>query len=133
MSTIESPTTLNSDLVRDFVANAHGDLEAVSNALDSEPALANASWDWGGGDWKPGSEPAHMGRRDIPELLLANGARHDVFAAAMVGEVEVVRAILATKPAVRNSLGPHGIPLCAHAETGGEQARPVLELLDSDV
>ena len=132
MSTIESPTTLNSDLVRDFVANAHGDLEAVSNALDSEPALANASWDWGGGDWKPGSEPAHMGRRDIAELLLAHGARLDVFAAAMLGEIDVVRAVLVAHPVARNSLGPHGIPLRAHAEAGGEQARSVVELLDSD-
>ena len=72
-----------------------------------------------------------MGRRDIAELLLTHGARLDVFAAAMLGEVETVRAIPTTHPEVRDAKGPHGIPLRAHAEAGGEQARPVLELLDS--
>jgi hypothetical protein len=130
----ESPPALDSDLVRDFVATAHGDLEAVRNALAGEPALANASWDWGGGDWETGlGAAAHMGRRDIAELLLAHGARLDVFAAAMLGEIEVVRAVLSAQREVRNNLGPHGIPLRAHAEAGGEQARPVLELLDSAV
>jgi hypothetical protein len=71
-----------------------------------------------------------MGRRDIAELLLAHGARLDVFAAAMLGETEVVREIVAAHPEMREAKGPHGIPLRAHAEAGGEQARAVLELLD---
>ena len=134
MAATETPPALDSDLVRDFVANAHGDLEAVCKALGGEPALVNASWDWGGGDWETGlGAAAHMGRRDIAELLLKHGARLDVFAAAMLGELELVRAVLAAHPEVRNSLGPHRIPLRAHAEAGGKQARPVLELLDSDV
>jgi hypothetical protein len=61
--------------------------------------------------------------------LLERGARMDVFAAAMLGETEVVRAMLTSQPSLRDSLGPHGIPLVAHAEKGGEQAREVLELL----
>lgn len=134
MAATETLPALDSDLVREFVANAHGDLEAVRNALAGEPAFANASWDWGGGDWETGlGAAAHMGRRDIAELLLAHGARLDVFAAAMLGETEVVRAVLGSQPEVRDSLGPHGIPLRAHAKAGGEQARSVLELLDSGV
>ena len=134
MAATESPPALDSDLVRDFVAKAHGDLEAVRSALTGEPGLVNASWDWGAGDWETGlGAAAHMGRRDIAELLLAHGARLDVFAAAMLGEIEVVRAVLVAQPEVRNSLGPHGIPLRAHAGAGGERARPVLELLDSEV
>jgi hypothetical protein len=134
MAATETPPALDDDLVREFVANAHGDLEAVRNALAGEPAFANASWDWGGGDWETGlGAAAHMGRRDIAELLLVHGARLDVFAAAMLGETEVVRAVLATRPEVRDSLGPHRIPLRAHAKAGGEQARSVLELLDSGV
>ena len=66
-------------------------------------------------------------------LLLAHGARLDVFAAAMLGETEVVRSVIAAQPEVVNSLGPHGIPLRAHAQAGGEEARSVLELLDSAV
>jgi len=133
MATTETSPALDSDLVREFVANAHGDLDAVRAALAAEPAFANAAWDWGDGDWETGlGAAAHMGRRDVAELLLAHGARLDVFAAAMLGETEVVRAMLAAQPEVRDSLGPHGIPLRAHAKAGGEQARSVLELLDSD-
>ncbi len=126
----EAPAVLESSLVQSFVGNAHGDLDAVRAALADEPRLVNAAWDWGGGDWETGlGAAAHMGRRDIAELLLAHGARLDVFAAAMLGEVEIVRAILDAHPATRDAPGPHGIPLLAHAEAGGEQARAVVELL----
>ena len=133
MAPTETPAALDSDLVREFVANAHADLEAVRAALTSHPTLANAAWDWGGGDWETGlGAAAHMGRRDIAELLLAHGARLDVFAAAMLGEVEIVRAILTAHPAMRDAKGPHTIPLRAHAAAGGAQASAVLELLDSN-
>jgi hypothetical protein len=126
----ESPAALDAALVQSFVGNAHGDLDAVKTALDDEPRLANATWDWGGGDWESALGAAgHMGRRDIAELLLAHGARLDLFVAAMLGEVEVVRAILDAHPEMRDSKGPHGIPLRAHAEAGGDQARAVVELL----
>ena len=128
----DAPPSLPTETVRDFVANAHGDLEYVRGALAEQPALANAAWDWGGGDWESALGAAgHMGRRDIAELLLAHGARLDVFVAAMLGEVETVRAILTAHPEAKDSLGPHGIPLRAHAEAGGEQASAVLELLDA--
>lgn len=118
---------------QEFVGNAHGDLDAVRAALEDDATLANAAWDWGGGDWETALGAAgHMGRRDIAELLLAHGARLDVFVAAMLGEIEVVRAILAAHPETHDARGPHGIPLRAHAEAGGEQARAVLELLDAE-
>jgi hypothetical protein len=127
-----APAALDPTEVQAFVGNAHGDLDAVRAALDAEPQLANAAWDWGGGDWESAlGAAAHMGRRDIAELLLEHGARLDVFAAAMLGDVDVVRAILAAHPELRNAAGPHGIPLRAHAEAGGDQALPVLELLDA--
>jgi hypothetical protein len=127
-----APPALDPTQVQAFVGNAHGDLDAVRGALDAEPQLANAAWDWGGGDWESAlGAAAHMGRRDIAELLLEHGARLDVFAAAMLGDVDVVRAILAAHPELRNAAGPHGIPLRAHAEAGGDQALPVLELLDA--
>jgi hypothetical protein len=126
-----APAALDPTQVQAFVGNAHGDLDAVRAALDAEPLLANAAWDWGGGDWESAlGAAAHMGRRDIAELLLEHGAWLDIFAAAMLGEVEVVRAMLTAHPELRNATGPHGIPLRAHAEVGGEQALPVLELLN---
>jgi hypothetical protein len=126
----ESPAALDAASVQAFVGNAHGDLDAVRTALGEEPLLVNAAWDWGGGDWETALGAAgHMGRRDIAELLLAHGARLDLFVAAMLGEVEVVRAILEAHPEMRDAKGPHGIPLRTHAEAGGEEALAVLELL----
>src|SRR5436305_2661023 len=125
-----APPALDPTQVQAFVGDAHGDLDAVRAALDAEPQLANAAWDWGGGDWESAlGASAHMGRRDIAELLLEHGARLDLFAAAMLGELEIVQAILAAHPAMRDALGPHGIPLVEHARAGGDEARAVLELL----
>jgi len=43
MAATEAPPPLDSDLVREFVANAHGDLEAVRSALAEHPTLASAA------------------------------------------------------------------------------------------
>jgi hypothetical protein len=111
---------IESTTVQEFVGNAHGDLGRVKEMLAAQPALVNAAWDWGGGDWETAlGAAAHMGRRDIAEFLLENGARIDLFAAAMLGEFEIVRAVLTTFPAMRTALGPHGIPLVEHARAGG--------------
>ena len=128
--TDEKPAPIDPELVNEFVLKAHGDLGVVKQLLEQEPAIVNAAWDWGGGDWETGLGAAsHVGRRDIAEYLLEHGARMDVFAAAMLGETEIVRAMLEAQPGLRDARGPHGIPLLAHAEAGGEQARDVLALL----
>jgi hypothetical protein len=130
-SEMETPPALESMLVRDFVANAHGDLERVKALLAEQPKLINAAWDWGGGDWETGlGAAAHVGRRDIAEYLLEQGARLDLFAAAMLGKLDIVRATLEAFPAALHVLGPHGIPLIAHAKAGGEAASAVLEYLE---
>jgi hypothetical protein len=118
------------DLVDDFVLKAHGDLDTVKQLVEQEPAIVNAARDWGGGDWETGLGAAsHVGRRDIALFLLEHGARMDIFAAAMLGETEIVRAMLGAHPEWREARGPHGIPLVKHAEAGGEEAREVLDLL----
>ena len=118
--------------VEEFVSKAHGDLEAVRELLEQEPALVNAAWDWGGGDWETGlGAAAHMGRRQIALLLLEHGARLDLFAAAMLGSFDIVSEVLAHFPEMHDAKGPHGIPLVEHARAGGEDARAVLELLES--
>jgi hypothetical protein len=129
----ERPPQLEPGLVQEFVVAAHADLGRVRELLDGEPQLVNATWDWGGGDWETGlGGAAHMGARDVALFLLERGARMDVFAAAMLGEVEIVRAMLARYPELRDATGPHGIPLLAHAEAGGSDARAVVELLSRD-
>jgi hypothetical protein len=128
----DAPPAIDPEKVKTFVANAHGDLDAVRELLGAEPALVNASWDWGGGDWETGlGAAAHMGRRQIGLLLLEHGARLDLFAAAMLGYFDIVSTVLADFPDMHNAVGPHGIPLVEHARAGGEDARAVLELLES--
>ena len=128
----EKPPPLDPERVQEFVAKAHGDLDAVRKLLAADAALVNAAWDWGGGDWETGlGAAAHMGRRDIALFVLERGARMDVFAAAMLGELEIVRAMLAADPTLHEARGPHGIPLLEHAKAGGAQALPVVELLES--
>ena len=53
----------------------------------------------------------------------------DVFAATMLGKLDIVKAAVAAFPNVVSVPGPHGIPLIAHAEKGGEAAKAVLEFL----
>ena len=91
-----------------------------------------ASWDWGGGDFETGlGAAAHMGNREIALFLLESGASLDLFAAAMLGYVDVVRETLVAHPELRNATGAHGIPLLVHAQQGGEHARGVVELLEA--
>jgi hypothetical protein len=123
---------LKPDLVQEFVRVAHANLDRVKRLLEEEPALINAAWDWGSGDWETGlGAAAHMGRRDIAGYLLDRGARIDLFAAAMLGQVAIVKATLEAFPEARDVKGPHGIPLLAHAKAGGPEAAAVVELLEA--
>ena len=127
---MEKKAALEAELVQEFVGKSHGDFERVKELLAQEPALINASWDWGGGDWETGlGAAAHMGRVDIANYLLEHGARLDLFAAAMLGKLDIVRATLDAYPDAIHTSGPHGIPLIAHAQAGGHIAIPVYEYL----
>jgi hypothetical protein len=129
---MEVKPALTMDLVEEFVARAHTDLARVKELLASESGLINAAWDWGGGDFETAlGAAAHMGEREIANYLLGRGARLDLFAAAMLGKLEIVKAALNTYPKARHIPGPHGISLIEHAQAGGEEARAVLEFLDS--
>jgi hypothetical protein len=129
---MEKKPALELTLVQDFVGKSHADLEGVKEMLMREPALINSAWDWGGGDWETGlGAAAHMGRRDIATYLLENGARLDLFAAAMLGNLDIVKATLEIYPQALDTPGPHGIPLIAHAQAGGHEAKQVYEYLRS--
>ncbi|HUX88635.1 MAG TPA: ankyrin repeat domain-containing protein [Chloroflexota bacterium] len=126
---MEAKPAILPELVQDFVGNAHGDLTRVQELLEQEPKLVNAAWDWGGGDWETGlGAAAHVGRKDIARYLLDRGARLDVFAAAMLGELAIVRAIVEAFPDAKDLRGPHGIPLLQHAKAG--DATAVVEYLE---
>lgn len=70
-----------------------------------------------------------MGRRDIAEFLLAHGARPTVFSAAMMGQLEVVRAFLDADPGLFTTHGPHGISLVRHAMAGRDTSAHVVDYL----
>ena len=72
-----------------------------------------------------------MGRRDIVELLLEKGARIDIFCAAMMGQLEAVKAFLILQPKLIDAKGPHGFTLHFHAQVGGKDAEKVLDHLQS--
>ena len=121
---------IESARVREFVIAGHSNLEKVKEMLAAQPALINATWDWGGGDFETALGGAsHMGRPDIAEFLLAHNARLDLFAAAMLGKLEIVQAAVAAFPGIVQVPGPHKIPLLAHAEKGGATA--VVDFLKS--
>jgi hypothetical protein len=126
------PDPLAPGLVNEFVRKAHSDFAATKALLAETPALLNATWDWGGGDFETGMGGAgHMGNREIAEFLIGQGGRMDVFVAAMLGRLEIVQAMLAAYPNLLHSKGPHGIPLMAHAKKGGAPAEPVVAFLES--
>lgn len=126
------PDPLAPAIVQDFVRKAHADLSGTKTLLAEQPALLNATWDWGGGDFEMGIGGAgHMGHREIAEFLIGQGARFDIFVAAMLGKTDIVRALVTAWPALVNSKGPHGIPLLRHARAGGEAAKEVADYLES--
>jgi len=116
--------------VKRFVIAGHRNLAAVKAMLAEEANLINGSIDWGNGDFETALGGAsHMGRRDIAEYLLEHNARMDVFAATMLGKLDIVKAAVAAFPNIVHVPGPHGIPLIVHAEKGGPAAKDVLEFL----
>jgi hypothetical protein len=126
------PPRLDLKLVEAFVGSAHGNVEQVKALLEQEPALLNASHDWGGGSWETALGAAsHVGNREIAEYLLDKGSPMNICTAAMLGKLELVQAMIRDNPHQRNALGAHGIPLLVHAKIGGEQAKAVLEWLES--
>jgi len=129
---METKPALEASLVQDFVINAHSNLDRVKELLAQDPALVNATWDWGGGDFETAlGGAAHMGRKEIAKFLLDHGARLDLFAAAMLGSLEIVKAALTAYPNALHTPGPHGIPLLVHAQAGGEEAKEVVDFLVS--
>src|SRR3984893_11759040 len=116
--------------VKRFVIAGHFNLTAVKKMLAEDPTLINGAIDWGHGDFETALGGAsHMGRRDIAEFLLEHSARMDIFAATMLGKIDIVKAAVAAFPNIVHVPGPHKIPLIAHAEKGGRSAVAVLEFL----
>lgn len=124
------PPALPPDKVQAAVGQSHRSLDAVKKLVEETPLLVNACWDWGRGDFEtPLEAAAHTGQREIAEYLLAKGARPSLYAAGMLGQLDLVKAFLAVDPNAHAIPGPHGFTLLHCVEKGGEQARPVYDWL----
>lgn len=123
---------LNRTMLQDFIIYAHSDLEMTKKLLDREPMLINGMMDWGKGDWESALGGAsHMGRHDIVGFLLERGARIDIFCAAMMGQLEAVKAFLTLQPKLIDARGPHGFNLHFHAQLAGKDAEKMVGYLQS--
>ena len=109
--------SMNDNMVSSIVGASHGNFDKVKELVNSRPELAGASWDWGFGDWETALGAAsHVGRRDIAEYLISNGARPDIFTYTMLGMLNSVKEIIETVPGIQTHGGPHGITLLQHAK-----------------
>jgi hypothetical protein len=109
--------SLNDEIVSGIVGAAHFNFDKVKELVGKRPELAGAAWDWGFGDFETALGAAsHVGRRDIAELLISNGARPDIFTFAMMGMQKSVQEIIETVPGIQSHNGPHGITLLQHAK-----------------
>ena len=127
----ERTPQLPTKLVKKFVVAAHGNLKATKEMLAAYPALLNSGWDWGSGDFERAIEGAgHMGNVDIAHFLLDNGARMNIFCAAMLGHLEFVKSAVDAYPGLLKSKGPHGLDLIHHAKAGKDESKRVLAWLE---
>jgi hypothetical protein len=125
-------------LVKDAVGASHGNFARLRELVEQQPAMACAAIDWGFGDWETCIDAAaHVGNKPIADFLLSHGARPTVFSAAMMGQLDTVKAFIAARPGLQKTLGPHGITLMSHAKAGGTGAAAVVQYLatlgDADV
>jgi len=117
-------------LVKDAVGASHGNFARIRELVEKQPAMARASIDWGFGDWETCIDAAsHIGNKPIADFLLTNGARPTIFSAAMMGQIDAVKAFIAARPGTQKTLGPHGITLMSHAKAGGPDAAAVVQYL----
>ncbi|WP_374688484.1 ankyrin repeat domain-containing protein [Promineifilum sp.] len=123
MTDINPLSTLDKDLVREFVIAGHGNLARVREMLADEPALLNTANEWQPGDAETAVQAAaHVGNRDIAEYLLAQGAPLELCTAAMLGQRDEIERALAADPDAIHARGAHGIPLLSHAAFSGDAA-----------
>jgi hypothetical protein len=117
-------------LVKDAVGASHGNFARIRALVEAQPAMACASIDWGFGDWETCIDAAsHVGNTPIADFLLAHGARPTIFSAAMMGQLDAVKAFVAARPGIQKTYGPHGITLMSHARAGGPDAAAVVQYL----
>ena len=119
------PTT-----IKEFVTAGHSDLPKVKEMLAEMPNLISSRYDWGNGDYEEAIEGAgHLGKKDIANYLIEQGARVNLFVLTMLGKTKLVLPVLEEFPSLINAKGAHGFSLLHHAKVGGEGAQEIYEYL----
>jgi hypothetical protein len=107
------------DIASEVVGVSHFNLDRLKKLVDPRPELANATWDFGFGDWESAiAAGSHVGRIDIVQYLIGKGAAPTLFTHAVMGNFNLVKAVIEAYPGVQKCPGPHGISLLQHAQTG---------------
>ncbi len=101
-------TELTQEAIDEFVVAAHHDLAFVQQHLAENPDLLNENATW---IETPIQASAHVGNRPIAEYLLAQGAPLDICTAAMLGQIDDVKAMLTDDPELAHAHGAHNIPV----------------------
>lgn len=102
-----------------LVLASHGNLAKVRDLVEQRLELINAP---GVGDDFGGETPlaaaSHTHNRAIADLLLENGAQHDLYTATFIGDRDHVVALLDGDPNLVYVPGIHTIPILSFAADG---------------
>ncbi len=114
--------TITKEEIKEFVFAAHKDFDQVKRIVEEKPLILNCTNQRIRGDFETAVGGAsHMGLRDIADLLVAKGARLDIFNYAFLGYTDFVIKLVTDYPSLLNSPGPHGFNLLHHAKVGNNQ------------
>ena len=87
------------ELIREFVFAAHKSLDETKKIIEKYPLLLNCANQGKKGDFETAVGGAsHMGRKDIADLLVAKGARLDIFNYAFLGYDDFVKKLVSDYP-----------------------------------
>ena len=107
------------EAIYEFVAAAHKDFDETKRIVEANPLILNCTNQFSMGDFETAVGGAsHMGRRDIANLLIAKGARLDIFNFAFIGFDDLVKQLVDEYPQLLRAPGPHGFTLLHHAKVG---------------
>jgi ankyrin repeat protein len=109
-------SNLDQEIINQFVGAAHGDFATVKKLLAQQPAILNASAVWGETAIQAASQ---VGRVDITDFLISQGAPVDICTAAMLGRKEAVASMIAADSSAIHAQGAHGLPLMYFPVIGG--------------
>lgn len=115
----EAPNIFSEEEIREFVFAAHEDFDETKRIIEKKPLILNCADQFHKGDFETAmGGAAHMGRRDIADLLVDRGARLDLFQLTFLGHLSLVKNLIQVSPQYLQAPGPHGYTLLHHALVG---------------